>query len=168
MACNLSKFITESVASLDSETTIQDAATFMAAEELGSVAVTEKREVIGLFTERDLLTRVVGAAKDPNALTLGDVCTRNLISVSYDSSCSYAIKLMRRNRCRRLLVYKHDKLQGLVNMSDVAHALAEHSTGKNVLVNLVGGITLIVVLVVIGMLISHFPDMMQLADRTLK
>ncbi|MEW8586028.1 MAG: CBS domain-containing protein, partial [Candidatus Thiodiazotropha sp.] len=124
--------------------------------------------VIGLFTERDLLTRVVGAGRHPNALKLGDVCSRNLISVSSDSTCTYAIKLMRRNRCRRLLVYRNDKLQGLIGMPEVAHALADHSSAKNILVNVVGGITLVVVLAVIGMLISHIPDMMQLADRTLK
>ncbi|MEW8040791.1 MAG: hypothetical protein AB2794_01105 [Candidatus Thiodiazotropha endolucinida] len=50
----------------------------------------------------------------------------------------------------------------------VAHALADHNSSKNILVNLVGGITLVVVLAVIGMLISNIPDMMQLVDRTLK
>lgn len=168
MACNLSKILTESVASLDSDTDIQTAAAYMAKRELGSLVVTEQSEVIGLFTERDLLKRVVGAGKDPNALKLGEVCTRNLISASYDSSCAYAIKLMRRHRCRRLLIYRNDNLKGVINMADVAHALADHSSAKNVLVNFVGGITLIVVLAVIGMLISHIPDMMQLADRTLK
>ncbi|MBT3011107.1 MAG: CBS domain-containing protein [Candidatus Thiodiazotropha sp. (ex Lucina aurantia)] len=168
MACNLSTLISESVASLESDTDIQTAAAYMAECGLGSLVVTENGEVIGLFTERDLLTRVVGAGKDADALNLGEVCTRNLISVSSDSSCAYAIKLMRRNRCRRLLVYRNDNLQGLVNMSEVAHALADHNSSKNILVNLVGGITLVVVLAVIGMLISHIPDMIQLADHTLK
>ncbi|MES9971079.1 MAG: CBS domain-containing protein [Candidatus Thiodiazotropha sp.] len=168
MACHLSNIISESVTSLDSGTDVQTAAAYMAERELGSLVVTENGEVVGLFTERDLLKRVVGAGKDPTALKLGEVCTRNLISASYDSSCTYAIKLMRRNRCRRLLVYRNDNLKGVINMSDVAHALADHSSSKNILVNFVGGITLVVVLVVIGMLISHIPDMMQLADRTLK
>ncbi|MEW8562385.1 MAG: CBS domain-containing protein [Candidatus Thiodiazotropha sp.] len=168
MACNLGNLIKKSVVSLDSDTDIQTAAAYMTEREVGSLAVTENGEVIGLFTERDLLTRVVGAGRHPNALKLGDVCSRNLISVSSDSTCTYAIKLMRRNRCRRLLVYRNDKLQGLIGMPEVAHALADHSSGKNILVNVVGGITLVVVLAVIGMLISHIPDMMQLADRTLK
>ncbi|MET0068970.1 MAG: CBS domain-containing protein [Candidatus Thiodiazotropha sp.] len=168
MACNLGNLIKESVVSLDSDTDVQTAAAYMTEREVGSLAVTENGEVIGLFTERDLLTRVVGAGKHPNALKLGEVCSRNLISVSSDSSCTYAIKLMRRNRCRRLLVYRNDELQGLIGMPEVAHALADHSSGKNILVNVVGGITLVVVLAVIGMLISHIPDMMQLADRTLK
>ncbi|MCU7813276.1 MAG: CBS domain-containing protein, partial [Candidatus Thiodiazotropha sp. (ex Notomyrtea botanica)] len=138
-----------------------------AQRDLGSLVVTEGERVIGLFTERDLLKRVVGAGEDPDALKLGEVCTRNLISVSHDSSCAYAIKLMQTNRCRRLLVYRNDSFQGLLNLPDVANALAHKNAGKNLLVNLVGGITLIVVLAVIGMLISHIPDMLQLADRTM-
>ncbi|MEW8508233.1 MAG: CBS domain-containing protein [Candidatus Thiodiazotropha sp.] len=168
MACNLGNLIAESVVSLDSATDVQTAAAFMTDRKVGSLVVTENQQVVGLFTEHDLLTRVVGAGKAPDALKLRDVCTRNLISVSSDSSCAYAIKQMRRNRCRRLLVYRNDKLQGIVSMPDVAHALADHGSAKNILVNLVGGITLMVVLAVIGMLLSHIPDMMQLADRTLK
>ena len=167
MACRIDKLVVENDASLPAETDVQQAAAYMADNDLGSLVVTEGDRVSGLFTERDLLTRVVGAGKDAAALKLGDVCTRNLISISHDSTCAHAIKLMRTNRCRRLLVYRSDRFKGLVNMQDVANALADHSAGKNLLVNLVGGITLIVVLVVIGVLISHIPDMMALADQTL-
>jgi len=167
MACRIDKLAAQSVISLPADTDVQAAASFMAQNDLGSLVVADEGQVIGLFTERDLLKRVVGAGHDPSALKLGEVCTRNLISVSHDSSCAYAIKLMRTNRCRRLLVYRHNSLQGLVNLQDVANALADHSAGKNLLVNLVGGITLMVVLAVIGMLISHIPDMMALAEQTL-
>jgi signal-transduction protein with cAMP-binding, CBS, and nucleotidyltransferase domain len=167
MPCRVESLVSESVVSLDSETDIQTAAAKMAEWGRGSVVVTQADQVIGLFTERDLLTRVVGAGKQADALKLGDVCTRNLISVSHDSSCDYAVKLMRTNRCRRLLVYRNDNLQGMVTLSNLAHAMADQKGGKNTLVNLVGGITLIVVLAVIGMLISHIPDMLQLADRTM-
>jgi len=168
MACRIGKLVAETVASLEAETDVQQAAAYMANNDLGSLVVTDAGRVVGLFTERDLVTRVVGAGKDAAALKLGEVCTRNLISVSHDSSCAYAIKLMRTNRCRRLLVYRNDNFLGLVNLPDLANAMADHSAGKNMLINLVGGLTLVVVLAVIGMLISHIPDMMQLADGTLK
>lgn len=166
MTCCVGKLISEPVSALDIDTDIQSASHFMAKNNLGSLVVLENEQVTGLFTERDLLVRVIGAGKDPSALKLSEVCTRNLISVHYDSSCANAIKLMRANKCRRLLIYKNDTLQGLVNISDVAHALADHSSAKNTLVNFVGGITLVVVLLVIGMLISHLPDMLQLAGNT--
>ena len=167
MSCRIDKLVAQSVASLPGETDVQTAAAFMADNDLSSIVVTDSGQVIGLFTERDLLTRVVGAGKEASAQKLRDVCTRNLISVSHDSSCTYAIKLMRTNRCRRLLVYRHDRLEGLVNLQDVANALADHSAGSNLLVNLVGGITLLVVLAVIGMLISHIPDIMTLANQSM-
>ncbi|MCG8038158.1 MAG: CBS domain-containing protein [Candidatus Thiodiazotropha taylori] len=167
MACRVGKLISEPVSSLDSDTDILTASRFMADNNLGSLVVMDKQQVSGLFTERDLLVRVVGAGQEPAALKLSDVCTKNLVSVHYDSSCANTIKLMRSNKCRRLLIYKNDELQGLVNISDVAHALADHSSGKNMLVNFVGGVTLVVVLMVIGVLISHFPDMLQLAGHTM-
>jgi signal-transduction protein with cAMP-binding, CBS, and nucleotidyltransferase domain len=168
MACRIDKLVAETVSSLECDTDVQSAAAYMAEHDLGSLVVTEDGRVVGLFTEHDLLKRVVGAGRDPAALKLGEVCSRNLISISHDSSCAHAVGLMRANRCRRLLVYRNDHFQGLVNMQDLAHALADHSASKNLLVNLVGGVTLAVVLAVIGMLISHIPDMMQLADQTMK
>ena len=124
--------------------------------------------MIGLFTERDLLTRVIGAGKEPREYTLRDVCTRNLISVSHNSTCQDAIRLMQTHNCRRLLVYRQDSLHGLVNISNVAHALAEHRRFKNLAVNLVGGLTLTVVLAVIVMLIAILPDMLDIAEQTME
>jgi len=168
MACRIDKLVVETISSLECDTDVQTAAAYMSERDLGSLVVTDAGRVVGLFTERDLLKRVVGAGKDPAALKLGEVCTRNLISIAHDSHCADAIRLMRVNRCRRLLVYRNDHLLGLVKMHDLADALADHGGGKNLLVNLVGGLTLAVVLAVIGMLISHMSDVMQLADQTLK
>jgi CBS domain-containing protein len=167
MTCNVGKLVSEAVASMDSATDVQSAARYMALHNLGSLVVTENGKVSGLFTERDLLVRVVGAGLDPGALKLGDVSTRNLISVAYNSSCKNAIRLMRTHKCRRLLIYRKDELQGLVNISDVAHALADHNPAKNLLVNFVGGVTLVVALMVIGVLISHIPDVLALINHSL-
>ncbi|MCU7852729.1 MAG: hypothetical protein KZQ80_10995 [Candidatus Thiodiazotropha sp. (ex Monitilora ramsayi)] len=76
-------------------------------------------------------------------------------------------KQIRINCCRHHLVYQNDSFQGLLNLPEVASALADNNAGKNLLASLVGGITLIVVLAVISMLIPHIPDMPQFADRTM-
>jgi hypothetical protein len=75
---------------------------------------------------------------------------------------------MQINRCRRLLVYQNDKLRGLISISTVAHAMTEHQGLKNMLVNLVGGLTLAVVLLVIVMLITVLPDMLQVAEDVMR
>jgi CBS domain-containing protein len=159
---------TEKVSSLEAHTIIQQAAVYMAEHGLGSVLVTESGKVVGLFTEHDLLTRVVGAGMDPQVESLGNVCSRNLISIPHDSTCKAAIQLMRNNRCRRLLVYHNDNLRGLIGISTVAHAMTEHQGMKNLLVNLVGGLTLAAVLLVIVMLITVLPDMLQVAEKVMR
>ena len=129
MTCRIDRLDTEAVTSLEANTNIQQATAYMAKHGLGSLLVTDSEtdKVIGLFTEHDLLTRVIGAGKQPQATSLGEVCSRNLISISHDSSCAHAVGLMRANRCRRLLVYRNDHFQGLVNMQDLAHALADQT-----------------------------------------
>lgn len=157
----------ETVSTLGASTNIQDAATLMTKNNLGSVLVADGDTVIGVFTEHDLLARVIGARLDPCRLTLGEVCTRNLISIPHDSTCQSAIRLMQTNKCRRLLVYRQNDLYGLLNISTVAHALAENQSLKNVAVNLVGGITLTVVLAVIVMLIAILPNMLDIASQAM-
>ena len=168
MACRIDRLDTEAVSCLDANTSIQQAAVYMAKHGLGSVLVTDVDKVVGLFTEHDLLTRVVGTGKQPQSTKLGEVCSRNLISIPHDSSCKAAIHLMRTNNCRRLLVYHNDNLRGLISISTVAHAMTEQQGFKNLLVNLVGGLTLAVVLLVIVMLITVLPDMLQVAEDVMR
>ena len=168
MTCRIGRLVTEAVSSLDAATEVQTAASFMARNNLGSILVTDAGKVVGMFTEHDLLTRVVGADKDPREHALGDVCSRNLISIPHDSTCRNAIQLMRANNCRRLLVYHRNSLYGLVNISTVAHALAEQRGLKDIAVNLVGGLTLTVALAVIAMLIAMLPDMLHMAEQAMR
>lgn len=168
MTCRIDSLMTETLATLDAATTIQQAASYMSENDLGSVLVTDTGKVVGLFTERDLLTRVVGLEKNPRAVTLADVCTRNLISIPHDSTCKDAIRLMRTNQCRRLLVYHHNNLRGLISITTVAHAMADQQGLKNMLINLVGGLTLAVALLVIVMLIAVFPSMMHIAEQAMQ
>ena len=134
MACRIDTLINSPTESLADTVDVQEAAAFMARQDLGSVVVTRSNQVIGLFTEKDLIKRVVGLGKNPKTVTLGEVCSRKLISVSDDASCENAIKTMRSNRCRRLLVYHKDSFLGLVTLPEIAQRLAEQRSRKNALV----------------------------------
>ena len=96
MACTIDSLVHEAVATLDEDATVQQAAELMTRRNVSSLLVTRHGEVIGLFTERDLLRRVIGARRDPGDLCLGDVCTRSLVSISYESSCGQAIEKMQK------------------------------------------------------------------------
>ena len=168
MACRIDKLINTATESLEDSVDVQAAVAFMAKRDLGSVVVNRSGRVIGLFTEKDLIKRVVGPGKNPKSVTLGEVCTRDLVSVSDDVSCEIAIKTMRSNHCRRLLVYQKSKFLGLVTLPEIAQTLADQRSSNNILVNVVGGVTLVVTLAVIGLWLYQLPDMARLAMTIMK
>lgn len=163
MASRINQLKYHPIETLEEHVDVQDAAMFMAERGLGAVVVTRNGRVAGLFTEADLVRRVIGRGMDPKAVNLGEVCSRKLISLHQDASCENAIKTMRSNQCRRLLVYRGESLLGLVTLSEVAGAMANHSSRSNAMLNVVGAITLLVTLGVIGLGLYQLPDMARLA-----
>lgn len=168
MACEIGKLAHTPIESLEQDIDIQQTAEFMARRDIGSVVVTEAGNVIGLFTEKDLIRRVVGAGRNPREVTLGEVCSRNLISINDDESCETAIKTMHANHCRRLLLYRGHQFVGILTLQSVARELADHRSRNNVVVNLVGGMTLVAALCLIALWLYQLPDMARLAMQIMK
>jgi signal-transduction protein with cAMP-binding, CBS, and nucleotidyltransferase domain len=168
MGCRIDTLINAPTESLEDSVDVQEAVAFMAKRDLGYVVVTRSGQVIGLFTEKDLIKRVVGPGKDPKSVSLGEVCTRDLIWIRDDASCENAIKTMRSNQCRRLLVHQRDNFLGLVTLPEIAQKLAEQRSRKNVVVNVAGGVTLLVTLAVIGLGLYQLPEMARLAMTVMK
>ena len=164
MACTIDHLVRESVAILDENSTVQQAVTLMADHNAGALVVTRNDEVVGLFTERDLVKRVVAQSKDPAELKLGDVATTmSLVKVSHDTSCQEAINKMQRNACRRLMVYRGDRFVGLLSLPGVAYALAAQGTGKNHVANVFVWLGVAVAVSVILIMLYLLPDMLHVA-----
>ena len=75
---------------------------------------------------------------------------------------------MRSHKCRRLLVYRGDTLQGLITLPGIAQAMADKNSRNNRLLNVVGGTTLAATLAVIGLWIYQLPDMLRIASAVIK
>jgi signal-transduction protein with cAMP-binding, CBS, and nucleotidyltransferase domain len=165
MSCNVSEFIRESLVVLDENIPVAEGARQMAEHNLGSVIVTRADQVVGLFTEQDLVKRVVASGLNPTEVALGEVCSRNLVSISSDATCREALLKMRANGCFRLLVYRGSSFLGLVKLQDLAHGIAIQENRSDWLPNAIVGVTLTLVLGVIVLLIFEFPDMLHLARR---
>lgn len=168
MACQIDKLVHTPIESLEQNIDIQKAAEFMSRRDIGSVVVTEAGNVVGLFTEKDLIRRVVGAGRSPREVTLGEVCSRNLIAINDDASCETAIKTMRTNHCRRLLLYRGETFLGIVTLQSVAQELADHRSRKNTVVNFVGGVTVVAALCLIALWLYQLPDMARIAMQVMK
>jgi CBS domain-containing protein len=101
---------------------VGDAVELMAQREIGAVLVmTEDELVAGIFTERDLLMRVVRAGLDTRSTPISMVMTRNVRFVTPGTTVEAAMALMHLNRHRHLLVIDGPKVHGVVSMRDLVY-----------------------------------------------
>jgi CBS domain-containing protein len=111
--------------------TVREAVALMDARNIGAVIVmTEDNLVGGIFTERDLLKRVVHAGLDPDATRISLVMTREVRFVTSQTTVEAALALMHLNRHRHLLVIDGPRVHGLVSMRDLAYQLVTRGEGR--------------------------------------
>ena len=96
----------------------------MLEEEVGSVAVCESGKLVGIFTERDVLT-LAGDGTDLDAVRVGDVMTREPVTVDASVGVLDAARLMGERRIRHLPVVQGEHLLGMVGIRDVLGSLVE-------------------------------------------
>ena len=113
----------QSLTCLRPTASVRDAARLMAQRGLGAVMVTDGDKLVGIFTERDLAKKVVGADGDPDKLTLAQVMTPNPDTIEADGTANQALRMMRDHRYRHLPVVKDGKLVGMVSVRDLYDAV---------------------------------------------
>ena len=115
---------------LAEETKVADAAKQMAARRVGAVLVCAGDCVTGIFTERDMLDRVVAAGLSPEGVALKKVMTPEPASIGpRDSVCS-AIFAMKQQGSRHLTVKERGEILAIVSVRDLLRAVVEESVGN--------------------------------------
>jgi CBS domain-containing protein len=166
MACRIEGLIRREIPLLDESTSVLEGARLMAERNVGSLVVTRQGRVAGLFTERDLVRRVIGLGRQPGEVPLGEVCSETLVTIEQDATCLKAMAKMQAHGCRRLVAYRRGEYLGLVKLTDMAHAMADDGRkGKDVLLNVLGMATIGAAVGVVVLLLSQLPNMLQFADR---
>jgi CBS domain-containing protein len=97
------------------ETTVSKAAKLMAKRNVGAVMVMDKRRLVGIFTERDAVFRVIARGLDSQTTRLADVMTIDPITVAPTKSFGYALLVMHENGFRHLPVIENGELIGVVS-----------------------------------------------------
>jgi CBS domain-containing protein len=112
-------------------TTVLDAATLMTMHRVGAIAVLDERKPLGVFTERDLMTRVVAASRDPATTRVEEVMTRNVYSVPDNTSVAAAATVMRTNHFRHLpVVDENGEMVSMVALRYLLYALMDDLEAK--------------------------------------
>jgi CBS domain-containing protein len=96
------------------------AARLMKEQDIGDVIVVDDGQIRGIVTDRDLVTRVLGENLDPSRTPVGEVCSRELVTVAPDDAPEQAIELMRARALRRIPVTRDGQAIGIVSMGDLA------------------------------------------------
>ena len=111
---NLLKSKGRQVVTVEPEASVLHAARLMNTHRIGSVVVVEDGRPIGMFTERDVLTRVVAAERSPAATRVKDVLT-----CTPDTSLDAVRHTIRAERVRHIPVVEEGKLCGMVSIGDL-------------------------------------------------
>jgi CBS domain-containing protein len=113
------------------DTTVMQAVRIMTEESIGAVAVTQNHRLVGMFSERDLMLRVVSKNEDPERVFIQDVMTSPVETIHRDSSADEALKLMLEKHIRHLPIVDRDgKLAGMISMRSLLHDKIEDLTDQ--------------------------------------
>jgi len=103
----------------------------MSDESIGAVAVTDGKRVIGIFSERDLMLRVVSERQDPEQVQIRDVMTSPVETIPRDSTVDDALKVMLEKHIRHLPILDRDgRLAGMISMRSLLHEKVEELTDQ--------------------------------------
>ncbi|MBA3375643.1 MAG: CBS domain-containing protein [Actinobacteria bacterium] len=124
--------MTASPTVIASDKMVVDAARTMATENVGSLPVVEEQKLVGMITDRDLVTNVLAKDLDPNKVPIAEVATQNPVSVSPNESLDTALERMAEMQVRRLPVVEDGRLVGILAQADVSRTAQPESTGRMV------------------------------------
>jgi CBS domain-containing protein len=130
MAEGIREVMTANPRALESGSNVMEAARLLRDEDAGILPVVEGEKLIGTVTDRDITIRVVAEGKDPEKTTVGEIASRELVTIDPQQDLDEALRLMARHQVRRLPVVEEDgKLVGIVAQRDIALHASDAQTG---------------------------------------
>lgn len=113
------------VVSVPVSATVAEAVRAMNDHRIGSVVVMSDREIAGIFTERDVLTRVVSEGREPRRTPVREVMTTEVLTIEPDAPIEVVMETITRRRCRHLPVVQGGEILGLISIGDILRWLVE-------------------------------------------
>ncbi len=93
------------------------------ANNIGALLVMNGTHLLGVFTERDVLRRVVGEHRDPDTTKVGDVMTHEIVVMRPSATVQDAMAVVSERRCRHLPIVEGGSVLGVISAGDLNHWL---------------------------------------------
>lgn len=107
-----------SIVTAAANTTVIEAARLMLERRVGALPVIEQGRLVGIFTERDALLRVLAGARDPRATRLAEVMTPDPQTIHPDQPFAHALHMMYEGGFRHVPVIENSRVVGVVSVRD--------------------------------------------------
>lgn len=127
MTLRVRDVMTKDPITMMADDSVMEAARVMRDRHIGDVVVQADGEICGILTDRDVVVRTVAEEKNPHDVKLGDVCSRELVTVSPEEDWNRAVWLMKTRAIRRLPVVQDGKAIGILSIGDLAQQKDRHS-----------------------------------------
>ncbi len=112
-------YMVSPVLSIDLESSVQEAAMFMTANNIGSLLVKALDEYAGIVTETDLTRKVLGKGLNPESTPISEIMTSPILSMDCYLPVEEANRFMHKNKIRHLAVTEDDKIVGILSVKDL-------------------------------------------------
>lgn len=110
--------------------TVLEVATLMSKARVGCIPVLDGEQLVGVFSERDLMTRVVVEGKDPGEIPVGSVMTSEVITANLNDRVERCLEKMRSRGCRHLPVVADGRVIAMISMRDLMHDEIEEQVAE--------------------------------------
>ncbi len=117
-----------SVHSVSPDVLVADCVSQMNEHRIGAMLVIDKEELLGIFTERDAITKVLGGGMEQSNTKISAVMTRDPICITTATTLDEALGIVTTQRIRHLPVVEDGKVLGMVSSGDLTHRLVEPHT----------------------------------------
>jgi CBS domain-containing protein len=123
--------MTSNPSNVEMSSSVVEAAKLMKSDDVGSIPVTEGDRLVGIVTDRDIAIRVVAEGKDVQSVTVGEIASKDLVTVDPQQDLDEALRLMAQHQVRRLPVVEEDgRLVGILAQADIAQQGDDTKTGQ--------------------------------------
>lgn len=107
------------VFTIQSGSSVKEIVNYMASKGVGLVPVMKDEKLVGVFSERDLVKRVIAKDKDMNSTLVDEVMSTNLVIAKIDESNEAVLAKMKEAKTRHILIIENDKLVGVLSVRDL-------------------------------------------------
>jgi len=115
----IADFIISPIISIDSQSTVEEAAILFSGKNISSILVIENDDYVGIITKTDIIKNVIAKGLDPKTTKINPVMSKPILTMDHYLPRSEANELMLRKKIKHLVVTKFGKVAGILTLKDM-------------------------------------------------